>query len=82
MASCPEVRQRVMVAVELDGPFTASSIEELKFQMGLGDVSRTKFVRALNSLCFHYKSVVFRRVASDSGAGRTYRVSCAMTRVA
>ncbi len=81
MASCPEIRERVMVAVKLDGPFEASSIEELKTQMGLGDVSRTKFVRALNSLRFHHKSVVFKRVTEDNGIDRTYHVGCVMTHV-
>lgn len=67
MASCPEVRERILAGLRvINGP-VEGTIAEVKHAIGCSDVSNSKFMKALGSLRYHYRLVTWRRRFSDYG---------------
>lgn len=61
MASCPETRERILTGIKFTEEPIEGTILEIKTLIGCSDVSNSKFVRALNSLRYHYKKVTWRK---------------------
>lgn len=53
MASDPEVRRRILVALEKLGPIKVETLEEARTQFEMTDISITQFKEALNSLIYN-----------------------------
>jgi hypothetical protein len=66
-----------MVGILMTSPtVSAQTITALKQKIGVGDVSNTTFMRALNSLHFH-RRVRFRKEGELLAGSRTYKVTLA-----
>lgn len=67
MASCPEVRERILEGLRRVSEPVAGTTSEVKHMIGCADVSNNKFMKALGSLRYHYRLVTWRRRFSDYG---------------
>lgn len=71
MASNPLVRERIIQGLRETGCVQADRPSDARFKLGMGDVSSTQFMKALNSLLYNpaYKGKVVGRRRNGQGYG-------------